>query len=316
MLMREKFSQAALFRTQSERSPMRPIFEKIQPNQGSSFYVERFRGDECCPLPYWHLHPEYEIVYLERGAGQCHVGRHQSQFEEGLLIMLGPNLAHAPFGPQGPTDSIEVVIQFQEDFVGDGWKHHEEWHGVRRLMDRSSQGILFGTRARAQVGPRLIALKDLSPLPRLLTLLTVLGELAVSDDLQLLDAGEPGLLLSSGDYDRIHEVMAYVQTHFQNPIPLHTVAELTHLTVPAFCRFFKRTTQKTFNTYLQEYRIYRACHLLQGQELSISEISYQCGYQQPAYFNRQFKRITGQTPREYQRQFARWVAGNRQDVTC
>jgi AraC-like DNA-binding protein len=200
-----------------------------------------------------------------------------------------------------------VVIQFRGELLGEGWQTQPEWLDVQALMHRSGQGVVFGQSMHERVGPRLLALADQSPRSRLLTLLTVLGELADSSDYQLLDAGEPGLLLSSADYDRIHRVMEYLHAHFRESIPLETVAALLPLTVPAFCRFFKRITRKTFNAYLHEYRVYQACLLLQDHQLSIGEVAYQVGYQQPAYFNRQFKRITGQTPGAYQRRFARWV---------
>jgi AraC-like DNA-binding protein len=289
--------------------PLRPIFEKIRPNPGSSFYAARFEGGTPCPLSYWHLHPEYELVYINQGAGPCHVGRHQSMFEGGLLIMLGPNLPHAPFGfgPQLAPGTTEVVVQFQGDLLGADWAERPEWQGVRELLRRSGQGVMFGKRVKEQLGPRLIELVDEPPLPRLLSLVTTLGQLAEATDHRLLEAGEPGLLLSSADYDRIHRVMAYLQAHFREPIALQTAANLVHLTVPAFCRFFKRITQKTFSHYLHEYRIYHACRLLQDRQLNMGEIAYHCGYQQAAYFNRQFKRIMGQTPSEYQRQYARWV---------
>ncbi len=286
---------------------MRPIFEQIRPNPGSSFFLRRFFSDEQCMFPYWHLHPEYEIVYITQGQGLCHVGQHQSHFSQGLLIMLGPNLPHAPFGPHLEPGAASVVIQFKEDFLGENWLHKPEWQGLYAMMQRSSQGILFGTEFSQKVGQQIYELEDLAPLPRLLAFLDLLSQLAESEDYRLLEAGQPGLLLSSKDYDRIHRVMSYLQTHYQESISLQTAADLVHLTVPAFCRFFKRITQKTFTNYLHEYRIYHACQMLQAQQLAVGEISFQLGYQQTAYFNRQFKRIMGCTPTAYQKRFSQWI---------
>lgn len=288
---------------------MQPIFEQIRPNPGSSFYLGKFSDQEACQFPYWHLHPEYEIVYTTHGEGICHVGRYQSQFADGLLIMLGPNLPHAPFGPQLAPGAHSVVIQFQRDFMGEGWEQGAEWESVRMLLERSEQGIIFGQPVQATLGPAILALSEQAPLPRLLGLLKLLGQLAEAEEYQLLDAGEPGLLMSTSDYDRIHRVMSYIQRHYQDQVSLEHAAELVHLTVPAFCRFFKRVTRRTFTNYLHEYRIYHACQLLQTRQHSISEVAYRCGYQQPAYFNRQFKRIMGQTPSDYQQRFAQWVGG-------
>jgi len=67
----------------------------------------------------------------------------------------------------------------------------------------------------------------------------------------------------------------------------------------AFCRYFKTKTGKTFQQYLNEFRVSYACKLLIEGNLSIKEISHKCGFASPTYFNRQFKSVKAETPREY-----------------
>lgn len=68
----------------------------------------------------------------------------------------------------------------------------------------------------------------------------------------------------------------------------------------AFCQRFKQTHRMTFKEYLQQTRIGYACKLLQEHDLNIAEIAYQSGFENISNFNRQFKKIKGITPTQYQ----------------
>lgn len=67
---------------------------------------------------------------------------------------------------------------------------------------------------------------------------------------------------------------------------------------------FKKITGKTPNEFLTEIRIKHACFLIEvyRSELSLSEISEQCGYLDYVYFSKKFKSVTGMSPREYRSQ--------------
>ncbi|MBK9017515.1 MAG: AraC family ligand binding domain-containing protein [Saprospiraceae bacterium] len=74
----------------------KPIFENIQPSFGSSFTFRQFTEENCSSLPYWHCHPEYEIVFITNGRGKRQIAEHISYYEDGDLIFLGPE--HPAFG--------------------------------------------------------------------------------------------------------------------------------------------------------------------------------------------------------------------------
>ncbi|ULT29049.1 helix-turn-helix domain-containing protein [Sphingobacterium sp. E70] len=65
---------------------------------------------------------------------------------------------------------------------------------------------------------------------------------------------------------------------------------------------FKRHTQKPFSRFVNEMRIGHACKLLMDRTLSISEICYECGYQNLTNFNKFFKSIMNKTPREFRKE--------------
>jgi AraC-like DNA-binding protein len=72
----------------------------------------------------------------------------------------------------------------------------------------------------------------------------------------------------------------------------------------AFCRYFKKRTNKTFFQFLIEIRIENACKMLHtNKDYSISYISELCGFQDIANFNRKFKELKGVSPSYYRSNF-------------
>ena len=72
--------------------------------------------------------------------------------------------------------------------------------------------------------------------------------------------------------------------------------------VPSFCRYFKKVTQKTFSKVVNEYRLSNAAKLLAEKPINISEVSFECGFNNFSYFNKSFKEFTGKSPSEYRKE--------------
>ncbi|WP_394803527.1 helix-turn-helix domain-containing protein [Niabella hibiscisoli] len=73
------------------------------------------------------------------------------------------------------------------------------------------------------------------------------------------------------------------------------------LSVPSFCNFFKKTTQITFSDFVNQYRIQKSCMLLH-QDKSISEVCFECGFNNVTYFNRLFKQVMNETPSGFKKE--------------
>ena len=69
-----------------------------------------------------------------------------------------------------------------------------------------------------------------------------------------------------------------------------------------FCRFFKKSTSKTFTSFLNEYRINHATKLLAETDQDVKSICYESGFNNLSNFFRNFKRITNHTPNAYRDQ--------------
>ena len=73
------------------------------------------------------------------------------------------------------------------------------------------------------------------------------------------------------------------------------------MSIPAFCRYFKNTTGKTFVSFLNDFRIVYACKLLGDEHGTIQAVAYDSGFNSVSQFNRAFKKYTGKSPTEYRK---------------
>ncbi|MBO9131054.1 helix-turn-helix domain-containing protein [Bacillus sp. 165] len=97
----------------------------------------------------------------------------------------------------------------------------------------------------------------------------------------------------------------YIAHHFIEDISLEQVANYLKLNPFYFSKLFKKQTGETFSDYLTNMRINKAKQLMEKSELSLKEICYQVGYNDPNYFSRVFKKCTNESPKEYRKTLLR-----------
>ncbi len=291
---------------------MRALYEKIGPAAGRSFFCFEFvrQSDVDCPF---HFHPECELIHIIASRGLRFTGDHIGEFGPGDLVLFGANLPHsyhrhaAERGRPPPPHSH--VVQFAPDCLGGMIQTAPELLPVRRLLERAARGLQFTGPARAWAAERIAALFRATPAERIPLLLDILVRLARARDARpLASQGYTPARVSEAD-TRIGRVCAHINRHAHEPIYLARVAALAHLAPATFCRFFRRSTGKTFTAFVNEVRLSNAARLLQEATLAVTDICFQCGFGNVANFNRHFRRLHGMAPREYRQQHQGLVAG-------
>lgn len=100
--------------------------------------------------------------------------------------------------------------------------------------------------------------------------------------------------LSRGDHSsQLKNVMQRIRRDYAAPLTLEMLAEEAGMSPRYFCRVFRQVTGRTPIDYLNYYRIECAAELLCLEEESVTEIALSCGFNDPGYFARQFKRQKG-----------------------
>lgn len=281
---------------------MKPNFEVIEPSFGSSFYYTKYAKDINNKAHLWHYHPEIEMVFINGGSGKRQIGSHLSYYTEGDLILIGGNLPHCGFTDTNTGNKTETVIQMKPEFLGAGFLSLQETKGIAELFSKAKGGIAFGPQTKEAVGNCIEFMGEQAPFERLLTLLSVLKTLENADDYKILNASGFAMEMQFQDNDRISMVFNYIKDHFQEELNLIVIAEMASMTVPSFCRYFKKVTKKTFTQFVNEYRIVHASKLLAEKQISIANISYESGFNNFSHFNKLFKEFTGKSASQYRKE--------------
>ncbi|RDC56340.1 AraC family transcriptional regulator [Pedobacter chinensis] len=278
---------------------LKPSFEVVEPSFGSSFYYSKYIANENNMAHLWHYHPEIEMVFVNGGTGKRQIGSHISYYTDGDLILIGSNLPHCGFTDTNTGNKNETVIQMKADFLGQEFLNLQENKWIKELFSKAKGGIAFGEKTKKAVGPSIEEMADQPPFKKLLMLLAVLKELESSKDFTILNASGFSMQMQVQDNDRINMIFNYVKDHFQEQISLEDIAEMSSMTVPSFCRYFKKITKKTFTRFVNEYRVVHASKLLAEKHISITAISLESGFNNFSHFNKIFHEFTGKSASEY-----------------
>ncbi len=256
----------------------------------------------------WHFHREFEIVYVLKSSGRRFVADSVEPFSQGGITLLGSNLPHfwkseAEEGAENRVNAI--VVQFHNDFFRDEINSYPEFHRISELLKRAARGIHFTQPASDKIGRMLKRLLKLNGLERMLYFIKLLDEMARIENYRLLASKGYQLEEHRELNSRLDKIMHFINTNYQRKITQEEVAAKIGMTTAAFCRYFKEKTGKGFIYFINEMRIGYACKLLIENHLSISQICFECGFNNISNFNRMFKRQTGYTPGDYQLQFVK-----------
>ncbi|MEX9253200.1 helix-turn-helix domain-containing protein [Pseudenterobacter timonensis] len=119
----------------------------------------------------------------------------------------------------------------------------------------------------------------------------VIGMAGISHDLQEAQARHPA-------WQRLAIVDDHIRNHYHRPIAMEELTELSGMSVAQIERYCKRIFHLTPRQMIHKVRLEKATELLAG-ETPITDIALQCGYTDHSAFSRQFKAMTGTTPRDF-----------------
>lgn len=287
---------------------MKAQLEKITGSTQNSFKLFRYSKPQF-DAP-WHFHPEYELTYIAKSNGIRYVGDSVTEFEEGDFVLLGSNLPHCWKNVESQNENAEsIVIQWNDDILGLGWQDKIEFAMIKNLLAVSTRGVKFNRDVTRRMKPALLNMPKQSSFDKLISFLCILQLLALSENYELLSGDNFTIKANLVESRNIDLVQNFVAKNYRNPISLREVSSLVAMTEETFCRFFKRTFNKSFFTFVNEYKIKRACKLLIESNDQVSEIAFESGYESLPFFYRQFKKFIGCTPLAYRKKYIRAFSG-------
>ncbi len=274
------------------------------------FPFKLFLNEDAMSFPP-HWHEEIEIIYVK--SGSCKMGLNNAQFdlEIGDILLIGSGDVHYFLPRLG--DSKKIFIQFGLSIFNDFStvrndrrfitplfsKTHQlskkdqetasENHLIHRKLEEQILKIIDESNNK-QDGYQLV-LKA-----RLFDIVAILLRNIPQREYSLKEKSKQNEQL-----ERLKNVFEYVEKHYTDDISLDRVADIANYSVYYFARFFKEATGMTFGQYLDHFKIRKAEWLLiNARGKSITEISFEAGFNSIKTFYRVFKKIKGCSPKEFQ----------------
>jgi len=271
----------------------------IEPGHSFTVFSPRLKN-----FFFWHYHPEFELVYVEAVAGIRHVGKNISSFDQSDLVFIGSNIPHLNFDYGLEVEYKQIVVQFKEHFLRDLIIDTPEFSQICALFQRASMGLSFSGTTKELVVSKLQEVQETESFQSLLILLDILQLLASSKEVQELNTEDTSVKLFLKDKIRMGTIYNYIHRNFNLKPDVNVIASSVSLSTPAFCRYFKKQTDMTFTDFVIQYRITQAKTMLLN-DLTVSEVAYAVGLESLSYFNKVFKKITGETPTEFKKKHRR-----------
>lgn len=284
---------------------MKPGYEHLSTDETSSlrFFITEVPRFEF----YWHYHPEIELTCILRGEGTRLVGDHIGEYGPNDLVLIGPNVPHTWAGRITRPDTAPsarnkaIVVQFPRELLTNSLLDIPGMETVNSLFTEAEAGIRFTGWSAKRGRQKLLELYAQPELKRLLGLIDLLDWLGRTGEWVRLASEGYTPNLNRKIEKRLDRVLYYMHTASHNSIGLADLASIAAMNESAFSRFFRSHTGKPPIVYLNEIRIRLACQMLVHTDDPVGLIARNCGFNNQAHFNRQFRRFTRSSPAEYRK---------------
>jgi AraC-like DNA-binding protein len=235
----------------------------------------------------------------------------------GKHVLLGEELYHYDPGHYLIfTVDLPVVFQVEEA------SKERPYLGLRLNLDPSLvASILMESGVEAKKGDASVKAIDVSPIDvglldavvRLVRLLDAPGESkylashTIREIIYRLLAGGQGarlghLLASTGETRRISRAIGHLREHFDEPLKMDDIAREFGMSVSGFHHHFKSVTMMSPVQFQKQIRLQEARRLMLSEDFDAASAAARVGYEDPAYFSREYKKQFGAPP---QRDIAR-----------
>ncbi|GHV02903.1 AraC family transcriptional regulator [Bacteroidia bacterium] len=286
---------------------MPAVFEQpTEPRQGESFFIGIFQ--DILEQSHWHYHNNYEISFITEGTGRRIVADSIEDFQPGDLVFIGSNLPHVWIAdrerPDMSTRTLETVfLQFTADILSPMQLALPEFHNVARALQLAESGMRIEGQTVNDVSRWMLQMPYMNGFERMVHFYMVMDAIGRCEDFKPLASREYMSLRFMPGNKRIATIHRYLMNNYREQIDLGRLAAEVNMAEGSLCRFFKASTGMTIFEFLNRIKTDFACRLLMDPELSIMEVCLDSGYNNLSHFNKQFRRIRGQTPSEFRRKF-------------
>lgn len=242
-----------------------------------------------------HQHEEIQISYIVSGEGSLIIGDTINHYRSGDIMVIDGNLPHVFKSDSTEKESLMLSLFFTKDSFGTAFFQLPEMQELKPFFKRCKHGFKVTSKQKT-IRDIFLSIEHTSKLKQFIGLVEIL-KITSSCTYSSLSSFVYNRAYTNNEGERMRNVIEYTLKHYKKPIDLDTISEVANMTKNAFCKYFKKRTNKTYIQFLNDIRIEQASKLLlANNDLSIAEIAELSGFNNISNFNRQFKSIKKMNP--------------------
>lgn len=284
----------------------RRIIHEITPLMGKDvlYIADRHKKEFTYPI---HNHSVYELNFVENAKGVRRiVGDSQEVIGDyDLCLITSPDLEHVWSQNECHSDDIrEITVQFDFSMSDETLFGRNPYASITRMMQEAKKGLSFPLQAIMKVYGMLDTLSSVKDgFYAVQQFLTILYELSRCENARTLASSSYAKVTVEDDSRRILKVKNFISKNYMDELRLPELASLAGMSSSAFSRFFKLHTGRNISEYIIDLRLGYAARMLVDTAKSISEIGFDCGFNNLSNFNRIFKKKKGCSPSEFRESY-------------
>ena len=223
-----------------------------------------------------HTHRSFEFIMITEGSMTVSAGSDRYELKTGEGILIFPEQLHS----LESTESKHLLFIFSTDIVSAFYSKHSS--ELPKCAKQKLPQYIMSELLKLDGGASIIMLKGV-----LYSLCALFDEKVEYVKRNTL---EKGLLYSIFDF---------VEKSFDKSCSLSDLSNALGYNSSYLSRYFSESTGISYVSFVNQYRISRACHILKNSEKNILECACDCGYSSLRSFNRNFKLYVGISPKDF-----------------
>jgi AraC-like DNA-binding protein len=277
---------------------MKTLIQKIHLEEHQSFACRTYRTPDF--ETNWHRHEEFELILITEGHGTAMIGDFIGEYQPGDLYFIAGNLPHWFKKQHHKITGSATVVHFKQEIFGREFLQLPELKSVHQLLQKND-GIQIQPKLKKEIASFINDLQEMKGFQRMNALLQCLQKISTTPHYTMLTQN----FASHNNHinPAIEKIIDFSFKRYLTQVTLQQVADVADMSIPTFCRFFKKNIKKTYFDFIQDLRISHACKLLTNSNKPVMEICYESGYNSWAHFSKQFKQVKQLTPSQYRKEF-------------
>lgn len=284
----------------------RRVMHEITPLMGRDvlYIADRRKKEFTYPI---HNHEVFELNFVEHAAGVRRIIGDSSEVigDYDLVLITSPQLEHVWEQNTCTSEDIrEITIQFDFGMSEDSIFGRNPFLSIRNMMNEARKGLCFPLSAIMSVYKQLDTLSNIKDgFYAVMQFMTILYELSRCEGARTLASSSFAKIAVEDSSRRIFKVKNFINENYMDELRLAQMADIAGMSASAFSRFFKQHTGRNLSDYIIDIRLGYATRKLVDTSRSISEISFECGFNNLSNFNRIFKKKKGCSPSEFRENY-------------